>query len=175
MRRLKLSALLIATATMLATTAFAQRYPNQRDPYGRGPNDRDPYYRDGYGNRDAYGNRDRSGNRGGYRNGDPVNRAIQNLQRAASMNRYDKHERNHFDKALKELRKFQDRSRSGRFDGGALDKAISNMSDLARARQLHPRDRDLIVRDISELRQVRASGGGYYDPYARGRDPYSRW
>jgi len=59
MRRLKPTALLFATATLVATTAFAQRYPGPRDPYGRGPYS-DPYYRDSYGNR-------------GY--GDPVNRA----------------------------------------------------------------------------------------------------
>lgn len=160
MRRLKLTALLFASASILATTAFAQPYPGSRDRYGRGPySDRDPYYRDSYGNR------------GGYYRGDPVNVALQNLRRAASTNRYDRHERNHFEKAIRDLNKFQDRARSGRFDSGALGSAISHMQDLAQARQIHPRDRNLIARDISELRSLHASGGRYYDPY--GRDRYS--
>lgn len=152
MRRFIISALLVATAGALTVPAFAQRYP---DPY--------------YGNRNPYNgnNRGRYGN--GY--GDPVDRALSNLQRAASMNRYDHHERSHFDKAIHELSKFRDRWRGGRFDRGALDKAISNMDDLSRARQLHPRDRDAITRDLYDLRAFRDGGGGYNG----GNGPYRRW
>lgn len=167
MRRIASLALLLASAGALTTHAFAQRYPSGRDPY--------------YGGRDASSNRDPYG----YRSGDPVDRAIGNLQSAAGMNRYDRHERDHFDKAIRELAKFQDRRRSGRFDRGALDKALESMSDLARANQLHPRARDIIARDLSELRSLRDYGAGGNRPYYDGaydpssnrghRDSYGRW
>ena len=159
MRRFIISALLVASAGALTVPAFAQRYPDpsygNRDPYYG--NNRDPYY----------GN-----NRGRYGNGDPVERALSNLERAASTNRYDHHERSHFDKAIHELSKFRDRWYNRRqFDRGALDRAISNMNDLSRARQLHPRDRDAITRDLYDLRAFRDSGGGYYG----GNGPNRRW
>lgn len=163
MRRFTFSALVLASLTLLPAGAFAQRYPGSRDPY---------YGRDAYGSRDPYYGRDRDayygrdyGNRG-YRGGDPVDSAMRGLRQAASMSRYDGHERKHFDNAMRDLSRFQDRRRSGRFDRGALDSAISNMSDLARADQLHPRARDIIARDLSDLRNFRDSGDRYYDPYS---------
>jgi hypothetical protein len=168
MRRFIFTALFLGSAVALTAPAFAQRYP---DPYY---GNRDPYY--GRNDPDYGGNRDPyyGNNRGRYGNTyyDPVDRALDNLQRAASTNRYDHHERSHFDKAIHELSKFRDRWHSnGHFDRGALDKAISNMNDLSRARQLHPRDRDLIGRDLYDLRAFRDGGGGGYGPYGNGR----RW
>lgn len=174
MTRFTLTTLLLAAAAGAVTApAFGQRYPDpyygNRDPYY---GNRDPYYgnRDPYyGDRDGrYGDRDRY-SRGGY--GDPVSRAVSDLQRAASMNRYDGHERHHFDEAINHLLQFQNRWAGGRFDRGALDRAISNMNDLARADQLHPRDREVLSRDLYALRALRDNGGGYGDR----RGSYGRW
>lgn len=127
----------------------------------------DPYYRDG---RDAYGQP------GGYRDNrdyrdyrdrgraDTVNRVIEDLRRARSYDYVDHHERKHFEHAERELVKFQDRYYSGRFDRHHLDEAINDLHHLVNARQVNPRDRDLLARDLDMLRDFRARGSyGYYD------------
>lgn len=138
---------------------------------------RGPWYDDGYGRRGGnygggYGDRYGDSGRYGYNGGSPVGRALSDLTMVArrAYNSVDRHERNHFDRAQSELRKFEDRARQGRFDRGALDKAIDNMDDLARAHQLHPQDRNIIGRNVAMLRDLRnrgGFGGGYGDGYGR--------
>ncbi len=108
--------------------------------------------------------------RGGYGDrrydGSPaVSQTIRDLERIGARAFVDRHESRHFERALNELYAFQYRARDGRFDRGRLDRAIDNIRDLAGARQLHPRDRELLRRDLYELRQFRSGRG-----YARG--PY---
>ena len=62
-----------------------------------------------------------------------VDRTLHDLRRASWNGRLDGHERNHFNSASKELEKFQDRWRDGRFDTGRLDKAIDSLRHLANA------------------------------------------
>lgn len=102
-----------------------------------------------------------------------LDRAFTDLQRAASSSYYARHERGHFDHAMRELAKFQDKLRRGKFDKHPLDEVIGEMSHLSRASELHPRFRDLMARDADELRAYRASGG-YGPDYGRGYDPYYR-
>lgn len=129
---------------------------------------RGPWYDDGYGGRrggnygGGYGDRYGDNGRNGYRGGSPVGRVLSDLDMVArrAYRFVDGHERNHFDRAASELRKFEDRARQGRFDRGALDKAIDHMDDLARAHQLQPQDRNIIGRNVAMLRDMR-NGGGY--------------
>ena len=134
---------------------------------------RDVYRDDGYYD-PAY--RQPSGGYG-YGYGSPeaqVNRVAGDLNAIASRTYADGHERKHFDEAQKNLYKFQDSWRSGRFDTKPLDKAIESMQHLASADQLRPRDRDIIASDMNLLRELRANrSGGAYSPYGNGRyDPY---
>ncbi|HWQ52766.1 MAG TPA: hypothetical protein VN442_03720 [Bryobacteraceae bacterium] len=103
----------------------------------------------------------------------PVDRAMSDLNRAARNGRYlDGHEREHFDRAMQELGRFEDRWRDGRFDKGRLDKGIENIQHLVNSDRLHPADRRMLARDLAELRDFRARGG--YDPGGYGRDGYGR-
>lgn len=106
-----------------------------------------------------------------WRGPTPVERSMMDLQRAARNARYvDRHERRHFDRAMSELARFQDRWRQGRFDKGRLDKAIDNIKHLVNSRRLHPGDRRMLAADLASLRDFRARGG--YPAAYRGRYPW---
>jgi len=125
----------------LTLSAGAQTY----DPYYR--ND-DPYNRQRYG----YGqNQDYL-----------IGRVMSDLNQAASRAYVDDHERKHFDEVAGALQDFQSRWSRGRFDTGKLDKAIHNLEHLAQAERVGGRDREMLTRDLYDLRQFRATRGGYY-------------
>lgn len=114
------------------------------------------------------------------RGASPVDRAMADLNRAARNARFvDGHERKHFDRAMQELGRFEDRWRDGRFDKGRLDKGIENIQHLVNSDRLHPSDRRMLARDLSELREFRARGGYDRGGYRDGRDdrgwPSRRW
>lgn len=96
-----------------------------------------------------------------YRGGGPVRTAMYDLESAWRRARVDSHEANHFRRALGDLAGFEERAARGRFDRGRLDSAIGHMAHLAQARQLHPRDRQLIARRILELRYFRERWAAY--------------
>src|SRR5712664_35055 len=130
------SGLLVFSIAAGAQTRGQGPYYPQRD---------DPYYRN-------------DPNRGYYpdqgRNGDPlIERVLADLNMAASNARVDGHERRHFDEAAQKLQEFEGRWAQGKFDTGKLDKAIQNLEHLADADQLRGRDRDILARDMQDLRQ----------------------
>ena len=167
----------IALILGLTTVAFARDDDDDRRRRNdRGWNDRGRNNGrwGGYDSRGGYGDyRDNRGyggygsNRGsyGYGSGNAVGRAIQNLQYAASRNRVDGHERDHFNKAVQHLQRFEYDAARGNYQSRELSNAIENMSHLADARQINPRDRQVIASDISALRSLGYGG------YNRG----SRW
>ena len=115
---------------------------------------------------DRRGNpRDRGNGYGTYgrqsRGGDPVRAAMRDLESIFRRSRVDNHEADHFRRALRELAEFDQRAARGRFDRGSLNSALDNMADLARAHQLHPRDRQVIARRMEDLRYLRERGGGW--------------
>ena len=104
-----------------------------------------------------------------YRNGrnqqSPINRVMIDLNRAADRARLDGHEAKHFDEVARNLREFEDRWARGKFDTGKLDRAINSLQHLAEADRVRGRDRDMLDRDLQDLRQFRASRGRYFqDP-----------
>jgi len=125
----------------------AQVYPYPRYP------DRDrrsaPYYGEGrYGRPGSYGYGDPS---------DVVRRVIRDMDLAARNSFVDRHEREHFDRAISELLGFQDLwSRRRQVETKHLDRAVDNMRHLAEARQLDYRSRRMIDQDIQILRDLRA-------------------
>jgi len=144
-------ALLGTGVLFLTLSAGAQTWG--RDQYGQPRSD--PYYR----NDDRY--RDR---RYGYgeNQGYIVGRVISDLNQAASRSYLDGHERKHFDEVAGSLQDFQVRWSRGKFDTGKLDKAIHNLEHLAQADRVRGRDREILSRDLYDLRQFRATRGGYY-------------
>jgi hypothetical protein len=87
-----------------------------------------------------------------------VRRTIDDLRIAASRNRVDSHERNHFERAVYHLQRFDSDYSRGGFPTGRLDDAMEHLADLARADQIHPRDRQMLARDLSALRSFRSAG-----------------
>ncbi len=129
---------LMSSVLVLGFTANAQRY----DPYYRG--DR------GYGDRYGYESR-----------GSLIGQVLSDLDRIGSNAWVDNHERDHFYEASRKLQEFESRWSQGNFDKGKLDKAIENIQHLANADQLRGRDRDILYRDLTALRQFRSTRGQY--------------
>lgn len=106
-----------------------------------------------------------------WRGPNPVERAMADLDRAWRNARFiDNHERQHFERAIGELMRFEERWREGRFDKGRLDKAIDNIKHLVESRRVHPADRRILAGDLANLRAFRANRGyaggygGYWGP-----------
>ena len=125
----------------------------------------DPYDR----SRDRYDD-DRYSQQGRYGSG-LIDRVMSDLNRAAERARLDGHEVKHFDEVARNLEEFGSRWARGKFDTGKLDKAIHNLEHLAEADRVRGRDRDMLARDLEDLRQFRASRGRY------GQNPnyYRNW
>lgn len=113
----------IALAGVLPAVSFAQGYP------GRYP----------------------GGGRYERRAPDPVGVALRDLQSIASHSYVDHHERNHFRHAIDDLSRFEYHASQRRFDHSKLSNALGHMEHLANARQIHPRDRDIIRGHMSRL------------------------
>jgi hypothetical protein len=142
----------------LGLAAKAQTW--EQDPYQR--RRPDPYYR----NRDGSGD-DRYSQQRAYGYGRNqqylISRVMSDLNRAAGRARLDGHESKHFDEVAGNLQEFEARWARGKFDTGKLDKAIRNLEHLADADRVRGRDRDMLARDLEDLREFRASRGRY-DP-----------
>jgi hypothetical protein len=129
---------------VLALDASAQSWQHQ--PYYRD----DPRYRGGYARQDyGYGRYEQS----------LVNRVMSDLDQAARHARLDGHEAGHFNEAARSLEEFQSKWARGKFDNRRLDNAIHNLEHLTDADRVHGRDREMLSRDLYDLRQFRASRG----------------
>jgi|SRR5215471_11873308 len=146
----RLPAVLLGFGVLFLTlSAGAQTW--DRDQYGQPRSN--PYYR----NDDLYRQRYGYGQDQGYL----IGRVMSDLNQAASSAYLDNHERKHFDEVAGNLQDFQSRWSRGHFDTGKLDKAIHNLEHLAQADRVRGRDREMLSRDLYDLRQFRASRGGY--------------
>ena len=135
---------------LLALPAGAQTWG--RDQYGQ------PRYEPYYRNDDSYFRDRRYGQNQEYL----VGRVVSDLNLAASSPYLDGHERKHLVEVADSLQDFQVRWSHGKFDTGKLDKAIHNLEHLAQADRVRVRDREILSRDLYDLRQFRATRGGYY-------------
>ena len=93
--------------------------------------------------------------------GSPVRAAIRDLQMIGSRARVGGHDRDHFYNGVDRLRRFEDRLRDGRWDGGAIDKAIEHVRHLSESDQLHPRDRSILRQHLYALRDFRSNRDQY--------------
>ena len=142
----RLCSLVLFSCGVLAVGASAQNW--RQDPYYRD----DPRYRGGY-SEPGYGY--------GYGRNEQmlINRVISDLDRAARGAYVDDHEANHFNEVARSLQEFQSRWARGKFDTGKLDKAIHNLEHLAEADRVRGRDREILTRDLYDLREFRANRG----------------
>lgn len=147
MKRLS-SAILFGGLLSLGLAAQEPYYRN--DPYYRNP---DGYSGDRYSWQREYGY--------GQNRQLLIDRVMTDLNRAAQRAYLDGHERKHFDEVARNLQEFDERWARGRFDSGKLDKAIHNLEHLAEADRVHGRDREILSRDLEDLRNFRASRGRY--------------
>lgn len=153
----KALSLILFSCGVLAVSGAANAQSGPRDPYYRN----DPYYRGG----SDYGNGRYSDDRYSYDYGRSgqylIDRVMSDLDQAARRARLDGHEVDHFNDVAHNLQEFEWRWARGRFDTGKLDKAIHNLEHLAEADRVRGRDRDMLSRDLYDLRQFRASRGRY--------------
>lgn len=157
-RQILMAALVIAAAAIPAAADDRRGNPRKSDHGYERDNRDDDHGRDG--NRGySYGRNNDNGSYGRqYRGGDPVTAAIRELEYVFRRTRVDNHEANHFRSAMQALAEFDQRASRGQFDRGNLDRAIGDMADLAQARQLNRRDRQLIGRRLEDLRYYRERG-----------------
>lgn len=142
----RLCSLILFGCGVLALGASAQTW--QQDPYYRN----DPYDRGGYYSERGYGY--------GYGNQQfLIGRVMSDLDQAARRARLDGHEADHFNEVARNLQEFQSKWARGKFDSGKLDKAIHNLEHLAGADRVRGRDRDMLSRDLYDLREFRDSRG----------------
>ena len=114
-------------------------------------------------NRGRYGNSGPGGYGYGQRGGlGVIDRTRADLQGASSRNRVDGHERDHFRRAMSELQQIRRGGYDGRIDERRLERAIEDLEHLSNARQIHPTDRQVLVRDMHALRDLRYSRDAYY-------------
>lgn len=112
-----------------------------------------------YGDRDDY--------RSEHRYAEPVvDRAMEDLQRLSWNGRVDS---KHFETAMSNLARFEDRLREGVFDNSRLDRAIGNMQRVANSNRISFRDRRVLEEDLAGLRNFRATRGYVAPPYQRER------
>ncbi len=120
-------------------------YYGRDDDYSRNRRD-DDYRRNrnrnyGYSRNDRYGYGNGTygyGNGGIYSQGNSgvINQTLRDLQSAASRNRVDGHERDHFSRAMSELQQMSYRSQ-GQIDGGRLNRVVEDLDHLSSADQIH--------------------------------------
>ena len=144
----RLCSLVLFGYGVLTVCASAQSW--QQDPYYRDdPRYRGGYPQQGYGYGYGYGRNQQL----------LVDRVMSDLDQAARRARLDGHEVDHFNEVARSLQEFQAKWDRGKFDSGKLDKAIHNLEHLAQADRVRGRDREMLSRDLYDLRQFRASRG----------------
>jgi hypothetical protein len=97
----------------------------------------------------------------------PVEATLHDLQEIAERNSYTGHERERYDNAIHHLGQFAERlHEGGYFDKDKLDQAIGDLQSVLDHNRIHPRGRELLSRDIMDLRRLRE----HFDERYRYRD-----
>ncbi len=94
----------------------------------------------------------------------PVDATIRDLQWIASNNTYSRKENERYDNAMRHLSQFEERLQQGRFDKDKLDEGIGDVQHVLDNNPMHGRAREVLTRDVWELRRLRAN----YDHYRYG-------
>ena len=103
----------------------------------------------------GYGRRYDRPNEGRYRR-EPLDEVRADLDRASrDMYYLSRSEMNRFNKVRHEIGEFQRKWERGKFDRRELDDVIRSLDQVVNRNRLQPRDRDLLLNDISRLRGFR--------------------
>lgn len=88
-----------------------------------------------------------------------VGRTQVDLDRAASFLKGNKKEQERLRNAQKHLSEVDRHMAKGKFDKGTLDSAIEDIQNVLDHNVLQSQDRDMLMRDIQELRAIRSDRG----------------
>jgi hypothetical protein len=98
----------------------------------------------------------------GYRRPSPIEQTLGDLDRVRNHAYADRHQIKHLDQARKDLLRFEDNWRRGKFDRDRLDSSIDHLNRIASSPQVNPRERDLLYHDVQALRNFRATNGSSF-------------
>jgi len=94
----------------------------------------------------------------------PVDATIHHLQEIAEHNTFSGKERERYDNAMRHLSQFEERLHDrGSFDKDKLDQAIDDVHNVVDHNPMDGRARDLLRRDLSELRRLRQHFDEHYE------------
>jgi hypothetical protein len=86
---------------------------------------------------------------------DVVDRVLRNLHHIERNATIVGEDRDRYDRAARSLAEVQASLADGRFDQAKLEAAIDSLDRLTRSRGLDPRDQDLVLQDLKDLRRLR--------------------
>lgn len=92
----------------------------------------------------------------------PADQTIADLKAVSAHNTYNPHEMERYDSAMTHLSQFAEKLHQGRFDRGKLDHGIGDVQNILNKNPMDGRARDILNRDLGELRRLRAT---YRIPY----------
>jgi hypothetical protein len=87
----------------------------------------------------------------------PANQAIADLKAIAARNTYNPREMERYDNTMTHLSQFAEKMHLGRFDKGKLDRSIDDLQGILTHNPMDARARDILNRDLGELRRLRAT------------------
>jgi hypothetical protein len=87
----------------------------------------------------------------------PANQAIADLKSISAHNTYNPREMERYDNAMTHLSQFAEKMHMGRFDRGKLDRSIDDVQGILTKNPMDGRARDILNRDLGELRRLRAT------------------
>jgi len=93
---------------------------------------------------------------------DLVSRVQKNLRRAERFTQPNEKERERYHNAQQHLSEFDRKLSEGRFDKDKLDEAIDDVKNVVEHNTLAAESRDVLSRDLEELRDLRKARGESY-------------
>jgi len=91
-----------------------------------------------------------------------VSRVQNDLRRAERFTPPSEKEKERFHNAQHHLSEFDEKLSRGQFDKDKLDEAIDDVKNVVENNTLSARDRDVLSRDLGELRELRRTRGNSY-------------
>ena len=91
-----------------------------------------------------------------------VDRVQRNLRRAENFTQPSEKEKERYHNAQHHLSEFDRKLAQGKFDKDKLDEAIDDVKNVVENNTLSPGDRDVLSRDLGELRELRRTRGEAY-------------
>jgi len=91
-----------------------------------------------------------------------VDRVQRNLHRAEELTPPNEKEKERYHNAQHHLSEFDRRLSEGKFDKDKLDQAIDDVKNVVEHNTLSPEHRDVLTRDLAELRELRRTRGEGY-------------